>query len=257
MISGPIKKHALDLISKERRLDGRDLLGFRDIEIQYDFSKNAEGSAKVRLGETEIIAGVKMSVDKPFPDTPDKGSLMVSAEFSQIANPKFEAGPPGGEAIELARVVDRGIRESKAVPPAKLCITEGEKVWTISIDLIPLNVAGNYLDAAGLASIAALKVARFPKYDGTSIDYKELTDDSVPLEKLPIPITVHKIVGKFVVDLTDSEEETSDCKLTVTTLEDGKICSVQKGGSQPLTSEDISNMIDISIKKGKELRSKL
>ena len=123
--------------------------------------------------------------------------------------------------------------------------------------MIPLNVAGNFLDAAGLASIAALKVSKFPKYDGTNIDYKELTDDAVPLERYPIPITVHKIAGKYMVDLTDTEEETSDCRLTVTTLEDGKICSVQKGGSQALTSEDISNMIDISIKKGKELRSKL
>ena len=257
MISGPVKKHALDLMSKEKRLDGRGLTEFRDIEIQYEFSKNAEGSAKVRIGETEIIAGVKMSVGEPFPDTPDEGALMVSAEFSQIANPKFEAGPPGGDAIELARVIDRGIRESKAVPSGKLCITEGEKVWILSIDLIPLNVAGNFLDAAGLASIAALKVAKFPKYDGTNVDYRELTDESVPLEKLPIPITVHKIAGKYVVDLTDTEEETSNCRLTVTTLEDGKVCSVQKGGSQPLNSEDISNMIDISVQKGNELRSKL
>ncbi len=257
MISGPVKKHALELIRKEKRLDGREMTEFRDIEIQYDFSKNSEGSAKVRIGETEIIAGVKLSIGEPFPDTLDEGSLMVSAEFSQIANPKFEGGPPGGDAIELARVVDRGIRESKAVPPKKLCITEGEKVWIVSIDLVPLNVAGNFLDTAGLASIAALKVSKFPKYDGTAIDYSELSDESVPLEKLPIPVTVHKIAGKYVVDLTDTEEETSDSRLTVTTLEDGKICSVQKGGSQPLTSEDISNMIDISVQKGKELRSKL
>ena len=257
MIGDPIKKHSLDLISKEKRLDGRGLTEFRNVEIEYDFSKNAEGSAKVRLGETEIIAGVKMSFGKPFPDTPDEGSLMVSAEFSQIANPKFEAGPPGGEAIELARVVDRGIRESQAVPSKKLCITEGENVWTVSIDLIPLNVAGNFLDAAGLASIAALKVAKFPKNDGTNIDYSELSDEEVPLEKLPLPITVHKIAGKYVVDLTDVEEAISDCRLTITTIEDGNICSMQKGGSQPITSEDISNMVDIAVKEAKSLRSKL
>ena len=174
-----------------------------------------------------------------------------------LSNPEFEPGPPGIQAIELARVVDRGIRESKAIDFKKLCITPGEKIWMLVIDICPINDAGNLFDASALAALAALKDAKFPGFKGDKVDYKNKTDKKLPLEKEPISVTVIKIGSKFIVDPDTEEEKVIDSRLTVASMEDGTLCALQKGGDSPLTQDDISRMLDIGIEKAKELRKYL
>lgn len=251
------KTNLVRYLSEEKRFDGRKLEEFRPIEIEYNVSKTAEGSAKVKIGETEVIAGIKLEIGKPYPDTPDEGGLMVGTELLPLSSPDFEAGPPGIESIEMARVVDRGLRESKAIDNKKLCITKGEKVWTISVDICTINNDGNLLDVSGLAAIAALKVTKFPGFDGERVDYKTHTDVSVPLLKIPIPVTVFKLKGKYFVDPTSEEEKDFDARLTVTSTEDGTICALQKGGDSPISIEEVEIMTTLALKKAKEIRKSL
>ncbi len=252
------KKHIMESLSKGIRYDGRkDLDEYREVKVECGVSSTAEGSAMVSIGKTQVIAGVKLSVGEPYPDTPDEGSLMVGAEFLPLASPEFELGPPGMQSIELARVVDRGIREAKAIDVKKLCIEKGSKIWIVSVDICTINDDGNLLDASALATLAALQDARFPKYDGVEVNYKEKTDEGIPLEKLPIAITVVKIGNNFLVDPIRDEEEALDSRLTVSSTPDGKLCALQKGGSATLSIEDIEKMIEIGIRKAKELRKHL
>ncbi len=251
------KANLVRYLSEEKRFDGRKLEEFRPIEIEYGVSKTAEGSARVKIGDTEVIAGIKMEIGKPFPDTPDEGALMVGTELLPLSSPEFEAGPPGIEAIEMARVVDRGLRESKAIDNKKLCVKKGEKVWIISVDICTINDNGNLLDVSGLAAIAALKVTKFPEFDGERIDYKKHTKESVPLLKVPIPVTVFKLRGKYFVDPTSAEEKDYDARLTITTIEDGTICALQKGGDSPLSIEDVDAMVSLATRKAGEIRKNL
>jgi len=117
-------QYLLDLVSKGKRPDGRKPDEYRDINIETGVIFKAEGSAKVSIGETQVLAGVKLGIGQPYPDKPDEGVLITGAEFSPVASPEFEAGPPDEDAIELARVVDRGIRESEAIDMKKLFIDE-------------------------------------------------------------------------------------------------------------------------------------
>ncbi len=253
-----LKKHVLTLLESDKRLDGRKPLEYRKpLNVEYGFTKTAEGSAKVTLGETEVMVGVKMELGTPYPDSPDKGTIMVGAELLPLSNPEFESGPPGIQAIELARVVDRGIRESKTIDFKKLCVEEGEKVWLVLIDIISLNDAGNLFDISALAAYAALQNTVFPKFDGEKVDYKEKTSKKLPLKNIPLSVTVCKIGSKFIVDPTTEEEKVIDARLTVATLEDGSLCAMQKGGESPLTEEEVMQMIDIGVKKGMELRGAL
>jgi exosome complex component RRP42 len=259
MMDKEIKMHVADLLKKDARIDGRKPLEYRQpILVEYDIADTAEGSAQVTIGETIVQAGVKLSIGKPYPDTPDEGCLMVGAELLPLSNPEFELGPPGIQAIELGRVVDRGIRESKAIDTKKLCITSNEKVWMVSIDICPINDAGNLFDAAALAALAALKVARFPKVneDG-SVSYMELTDEKLPMRKTPIGVTVIKIGSKFIIDPVTEEEKSVDSRLTVTLDDDGTIVSLQKGGDEALTIDEIMQMVDIAEEKSQELRRAL
>jgi exosome complex component RRP42 len=248
------RSHLIKGISQQVRFDGRKTEEYRHIKIEYGVSKNAEGSARVTIGDTVVIAGVKLMVGTPFADTPEEGVLMIGAELLAMSNPDFEAGPPSMQAIEIARVVDRGIRESKAIDVKKLCIKPGEKVWMVSVDIVTINDAGNLFDASGMAAMAAIKDAKFPKYDGLKVDYKDLTKEKLPITKTPVSITVLKIGNHLLVDPTNEEEEFIDGRLTVATTEKGEICAMQKGGTAPLSSEDVVKMIDLAKKKANEIR---
>lgn len=253
-----LKKHVVMLLELDKRLDGRKPLDYRKpIKVEYGFTKTAEGSAKVSIGDTEVIAGIKMEVGEPYPDKPDAGTIIVGAELLPLSNPNFESGPPGIQAIEIARIVDRGIRESKTIDFEKLCIKKGEKAWLVLIDIITLNDSGNLFDASALAAYAALQNTVFPKFDGEKIDYSERTTEKLELENIPLSVTVCKIGSKFMVDPTTEEEKVIDARLTVATIEDGTLCALQKGGESPLTSEEITKMVEIGIEKGKELRGVL
>ena len=253
-----VKEHIKNALKKGIRLDGRKLEELRDIKIETGFLATAEGSAKIIFGDAEVLAGVKMAIEKPYPDTPEDGVLMVNSELLPLSSPDFESGPPSIESIETARVIDRGIRESKAFNTKSLCLEKGEKVWTVAIDVVPINYDGNLIDIGGFAALAALKNARFPKLEeDETIDYHTKTDKTLELQKLPIPITICKIGDTLIVDPTAEEEKAVDARLTVTVLDDEKICALQKGGDHPLTMKDVEQMVDLAIKTSKTLRNKL
>jgi exosome complex component RRP42 len=245
--------YALELLQKGLRIDERKFDEFRKIEIKKNIITKAEGSASVKLGQTHVIAGVKLNIGKPFDDRPNEGVLMVNAEFSPIASPNFEAGPPSEDAVELARVVDRGIRESKCIKLEELIITPGEKVWSVFIDIHIINHHGNLLNAAALAAIAALTTAKIPKLEEEKVVRGELVRD-LPLVHYPINITVCKIGDKFLIDPLLEEESAINAKLSIAVMEDDKICALQKQGNEGIPFNDLEGMLDLAIKKSKELR---
>lgn len=249
-----IKENIISVLKTGMRYDGRKPDQYREMSLETGVVKTAEGSARVKIGETDVIVGIKTEIGTPYPDTPDKGTIMVGAEFSPLASPDFEIGPPSIEAIELSRVVDRGIRESGCIDFKKLCIKEGEKAWTLLIDICPVNDSGNLFDAASLGAIAALKDARFPELDGENINYKKLTDQPFPISKDPIEVTVSKIGDYLIVDPSKEEEAAIDARLTVAVMNDGRLCALQKGGTEPLSSDDIKNMVEMAVEKTNELR---
>jgi exosome complex component RRP42 len=76
-----------------KRFDGRGLTDFRDVSIEYNISNKAEGSARVRMGKTDVVVGVKLQTGEPYPDSQDKGNLMVSGDLLPLASPRYESGP--------------------------------------------------------------------------------------------------------------------------------------------------------------------
>lgn len=245
--------YILKLLEKDERLDGRKLEEFRNIKVMPGIIERAEGSARVIFGKTDVIAGIKMEIETPFPDTPDEGTIKTNAEFAPIAHPDFNPGPPGEDATELARVVDRGIRESNAIDLGKLCLIEGEKVWGTFIDIHIINHDGNLIDASSLASMAALLNARIPKYENEKIIRTEFSG-KIPVVHKPINVAAFKVMNKFLIDPIKDEEDMCDAWLSVATREDSMICAMQKGGKATLSHKDIDNMVSIATKKSKELR---
>jgi len=249
------QKQIAQLISKGKRLDGRELKETREIKVEVGIIEKAEGSARVLLGKTEVLVGVKIEVGTPFPDTPNEGVLTVNAELVPLASPSFEPGPPNENAIELSRVVDRGIRESKAIDLKKLCLEPGKKVLVVFIDVYVLNHDGNLIDASALAALAALLNTKMFKYEMEEGEVKVKPGYTpLPILNHPIAVTFAKINGKFVVDPWLEEEQGMDARLTITFGKDDKICALQKGGTGYFTKEQILEIANIAQEKTSEIR---
>jgi exosome complex component RRP42 len=251
-----MKKRITELLANGKRTDGRGLTEYREIQIESGVIERAEGSARVRLGKTEIIVGVKVGTGTPFADVPDKGVLTVNAELVPLASPNFEPGPPGEEAVELARVVDRGIRESKAIDLKTLCLESGKLVFVVFVDVYVLNHDGNLIDASTIAALAALLNTKMFKYtieEGAIVKKPGYTP--LPIVNYPVSVTFAKIGNKLILDTGLDEEQVMDARLTITMDKDGNICAMQKGGgSGYFTKEEIFDAVKIAVEKTAELR---
>ena len=261
MKSSPIvvrvkKKRIVELLASGKRVDERGLTEYRKIHLESGVIERAEGSARVRLGKTEVVVGVKIATGKPFSDVPDKGVLTVNAELVPLASPSFEPGPPGEDAVELARVVDRGIRESKAIDLETLCVEPGKLVFVVFVDIYVLNHDGNLIDASTMAALAALINTKMFKYtveEGKIVKKPGYTP--LPMTDYPISVTFAKIGNKLILDTGLDEEQVMDARLTMTMDKDGHICAIQKGGgSGYFTRDEIMEAAKIASEKTKELR---
>jgi exosome complex component RRP42 len=252
------QKTVHEIVVKGKRIDDRGPLDYRPLTIMLGTVEKANGSAEVHLGKTRVLAGVKIQTGTPFEDTPNEGILTVNAEFVPLAFPTFETGPPDEDSIELARVVDRGIRESKAIDLQKLCIEPGKKVFVVFVDIYILDHDGNLIDAAGMAALGALVSAVMQEFEvkGGELRYKD-SKVAVPMQNYPVAITSVKIGSSIVVDPCLEEEQVMSCRLTVTTDKNDNVCAMQKGGVGIFTPEEVIQIVSSSIQKSRELREKI
>ncbi|MFC2154400.1 exosome complex protein Rrp42 [Candidatus Altiarchaeota archaeon] len=250
------RDYVQNLVTEGKRADDRAFDQIRQLRIEPGYvGQKADGSAMVYLGETQVLVGISIGIGEPYPDRPKDGVLTTSTELRPMADPEFELGPPREESIELARVVDRGIRESEAVDLKKLSVDE-DKVWVVFIDIHVLNNAGNLIDAAGIAAISALLNTRMPKLEDGVIVRGEWSEDKLPLTCTPVPVTVAKIGNSLILDPSLDEEFAMDARLTVATSGD-TINAMQKGGESPLTQEEVHKVIDLAFQRGEEVRKLL
>lgn len=246
------------LVAKGKRLDGRGLTDYRQITMESGTIERAEGSARVKLGKTEVVVGAKIEMGDPFPDTPNEGVLTVNAELSPVASPDFEPGPPGENSIELARIVDRGIRESKAIAVEKLCIEPGKKVFVVFVDVFVVNHGGNLIDASALAAMAALLNSKMANYEVENGEVKTKSGYAqLPIKKHPVTVTCAKIGDKLVVDPMLEEEQVMDARISMAIDEDDNICAIQKGGTGYFEPEQLWEAAKLAKEKAKEIRKKM
>ena len=246
------RDHIIKLLGKGMRGDGRKFDEVRPLTVEKNYIASAEGSARVHLGNTDVVVGVKLIVGQPFADTPNKGVLTTNAELIPLASENFESGPPGRESIEIARVVDRGIREGGAVDMEKLCIKPEEEVWIMFVDIHAIDYDGNLFDAANIAAMAAMKSAVVPnKRAGKGEDFP------LPVQHVPISVTAVKVGGHILVDPTYDEETVAEARLTVATNEEGHLCAMQKGGEGSFTADEVMTIVKLSERLGAETRSKI
>ncbi|XP_042056029.1 exosome complex exonuclease RRP42-like [Salvia splendens] len=75
-------------IYQDLRTDGRKRLTYSPIFVETGIIPQASGSARVKLGATDVIASAELG--KPNPSYPDKGKVSIHVDCSPTAEPSFE-----------------------------------------------------------------------------------------------------------------------------------------------------------------------
>ncbi|EEE57167.1 hypothetical protein OsJ_07096 [Oryza sativa Japonica Group] len=273
-------------LQSDLRVDGRRPFDFRRLKILFGSSWSVcvlvQGG---RLGggaarDTRVMGYATAQLVQPYKDRPNQGTLAIFTEFSPIADPAFEPGRPGESAIELGRVVDRGLRESRAVDMESLCVVAGKHVWSVRVDLHILDNGGelnvpdamvlslrNLIDAANIAALAALSTFRRPECTVGGEDGQQVTVHD-PEVRDPLPLTIHHLpiavtfayFGEgniMVIDPTYKEEAVMGGRMTATINSNGDVCSIQKAGGEGVMSSVIMQCLRIASVKAADITSKI
>ncbi|KAG8059019.1 hypothetical protein GUJ93_ZPchr0002g24948 [Zizania palustris] len=251
-------------LQSDLRVDGRRPFDFRRLKILFG---REDGSAEVQLGDTRVMGYVTGQLVPPYKDRPNEGTLAIFTEFSPMADPAFEAGRPGESAIELGRVIDRGLRESRAVDMESLCVVAGKHVWSVRVDIHILDNGGNLIDAANIAALAALSTFRRPECTVGGEDGQQVTVHD-PEVRDPLPLTIHHLpiavtfayFGEgniMVIDPTYKEEAVMGGRMTATINSNGDVCAIQKAGGEGVMSSVIMQCLRIASVKAADITSKI
>ncbi|XP_039126332.1 exosome complex component RRP45A-like [Dioscorea cayenensis subsp. rotundata] len=258
------KKFIETALLADLRVDGRRPFDYRPLSIKFG---REDGSSEVQLGETHVMGYVTSQLVQPYRDRPNEGTLAIYTEFSPMADPTFEAGRPGESAVELGRVIDRGLRESRAVDMESLCVVAGKSVWAVRVDLHILDNGGNLIDAANIAALAALSTFRRPECTVGGEDGQEVIMHP-PEVREPIPLTIHHLPvavtfaffsegNILVIDPTYKEEAVMGGRMTATMNMNGDVCAVQKAGGEGVMMSVIMQCLRIASMKAADITSKI
>lgn len=250
------KKRVAELLDAGERIDGRAFDQVRNLKIETNAIPKANGSARVHLGDTDVLCGVKIQPDRPFPDTGDRGVFICTAEMLPLSHPTVETGPPNERVIELARVVDRGIRESHMVDVSQLVIKRDVSVVGVFADNTVIDYDGNLFDACSYAATAAIRTAVSPtwEYGESGPVVVEGQPSKVPVSTTPASVTMAKIGRHIIVDPNADEWDCMDARITITSDSDGNICALQKGGTGGFTADEIIECGATAVRVGRQVR---
>ncbi|KNA08344.1 hypothetical protein SOVF_163460 isoform A [Spinacia oleracea] len=204
---------------------------------------------------------------QPYRDRENEGSLSIYTEFSPMADPSFEAGRPGESAIELGRIIDRGLRESRAVDTESLCVLAGKLVWSVRVDLHIIDNGGNLLDAANVAALAALMTFRRPECTLGGVDGQEVIVHPPEVQEpralivhhLPIAVTFAFMTEDniLVVDPTYYEEAIMKGRFIATINASEDVCAIQKAGEVGIAPTVVMQCLQIAAVKAADITSKI
>jgi len=218
---------------------GRGPTELRQVSVELGYNPNAEGSALVRWGATQVLATV--SIESQLPRHlrgTNSQSGWLTAEYALLPRStaqrvQRERLYPGGRTQEIQRLVGRALRSS-----VNLALFKGK---TLTVDTDVLVADGGTRCAAILAGYLALHNAA----DG--LVYRGEVDEW-PLLHEVAAVSVGLVGGESRVDLDYEEDATAEVDLNVVATGEGAIVEVQGGSEErPVPAEQYVTLIATGV----------
>jgi len=210
----------------------------RDVRINRNFTRHAEGSVLVCFGDTQVICTA--SVEPGVPGfMRGKGRGWVTAEYGMLPRStgsrmarEASRGKQGGRTVEIQRLIGRSLRA--AVDLGKL----GENTITIDCDVI---------QADGGTRTAAITGACVALVDAINYLQREKMITTDPLLQMVASVSVGIYHGVPVLDLDYPEDSAADTDMNVIMGEAGGFIEVQgTAEGAPFARAELDTMLDLA-----------
>ncbi len=227
------------------RPSGRDLNQMRDVSIETNVTKHAEGSCMIKMGDTHVLCTATLENRVP-PFIKGSGLGWVTAEYGMLPRSttsrmrrEATAGKQGGRTVEIQRLIGRSLRAG--VDRVAL----GERQITVDCDVIQAD--GGTRCASITGGWVALKLAV-----NKLIKAGEITSD--PLISPVAAISCGIYAGQPVLDLDYPEDSEAGVDGNFIMLANGQMIETQMSAEGSTYSRDQMNqLIDLAEKGVSEL----
>jgi exosome complex component RRP43 len=224
------------------RPDHRTIDTFRPLSVQTGTIATADSSVTVRLGDTTVVAGIKLEVAEPSLSAPTEGFLVTNVTLCAGCNPQVRAGPPTDRAQNLTNRVATLLKTLSIIPDGALTIMEGKLVWVIHLDAMVINDEGNVFDAIWIAILSALKCVVLPVLrmdEEAGLVYSGKEGKALRLGTLPLPLSfVYSSEREALIADPTQKEESIMAEYNVLLLIDPTTHAIvhSESNSVPLTA---------------------
>lgn len=221
------------------RIDGRKVNELRPVKLTPGFSKFAEGSCLIEMGDTVVLCNA--SVENKVPPHVQQGGW-ITAEYSMLPRANRERSKRdisklklAGRSAEIQRLIGRSLRS--AVDLTKL----GEH--TITVDCDVLQGDGGTRTASVTGGFVALVLAMKKLLKDGEID-------ELPVRTFVSAISAGIVGGTPMLDLCYEEDSHAEVDLNCVMTQDGNIIELQgTGEGRPYTPDELQKLLEL-CKKG-------
>lgn len=80
-VSKSERNYIIEGVKENIRSDGRGKLDYRNISLETSIVQQSNGSARVKLSNTDVLVGIKVEIGEPDISFPDQGRIEVRVEW--------------------------------------------------------------------------------------------------------------------------------------------------------------------------------
>ncbi|MBE6072741.1 MAG: ribonuclease PH [Clostridium butyricum] len=227
------------------RIDGRKNDQIRCTKITRNYTKYAEGSVLIEVGDTKVLCNVSIEEKVP-PFLKGKGEGWITAEYNMlprstetrkirdIARLKID-----GRTMEIQRLIGRALR---SVVDLKAL---GEKTLWIDCDVI---------QADGGTRTTSISGAFIALVDAVNKMHKVKPFKVYPIRNFVAATSVGILNDEKILDLCYLEDSEAKVDMNVVMTEEGQFIEIQGTGEEaPYTRDELNQLIDIAEKGIKQM----
>ena len=227
------------------RIDGREFDQIRDLKITRNYTKYAEGSVFIEMGDTKILCNASIE-DKVPPFLRNTGTGWINAEYSMLPRSTQQRkirdasrGKIDGRSQEIQRLIGRAIRS--VVDLNKL----GER--TIWVDCDVIQADGGTRTASITGAFVAVAEAIYKLY-------KDGLIKKMPIENFVSAISVGIVNDQCLLDICYEEDSHAQVDMNIIMTDKCEFVEVQGTGEErPFSRKDLNKLLELGEKGNKEL----
>ncbi len=226
------------------RSDGRANDELRPVSIATGYSKHAEGSCLIEMGDTVVICTASVLNEVPrFLMGAQRG--WVTAEYGMLPRAGHERTPrtriqTGGRTYEIQRLVGRALRAVVDLDAL------GERTITLDCDVLQADGGTRSASVTG-AYVALVEALQRMRREGLMAKPSTQSAGKLPVFDSLAAVSVGVVNGELMLDLSYREDSIAAVDMNVVMTGAGKFVEVQgTAEGMPFTRERMNELLDLA-----------